>query len=420
MAVANTCWFVAGSSGVADFSDGAALTGHRNMAGASLKSGALYSYRAEHPTDKSIWENGRGVAGGGVLTRAVISESSTGAKVNFAVAPVVLLVPMAFDWDLAARGTDFKNRIINPSGRVQQFALAATADNNYLGFDQWLTLTETGSVTPSLQTNAADGVPLMMRLTQSQAAAQRLGFLQWLEQLDCVDLRGQRVCLSALVKTSDARNIRMALFESTAFPDTGISRDIVNNWASGTFTTGNFFINTNAPIVTTASFAVPAGTLTPIELPVTVGSTMNNLAAFIWTEAQAAQNVTLDVAEVQLEYGSVRTPIALLPVSVERVRCQRFGEWVGSKGVGQANSTSQAEFICSYGVEKRVAPTITMPNANNVVEFSQGNRAITSIGGITAGVNAAYIQINTAAAYSNAQRFVGFQGTDPFLALSRL
>src|ERR1043165_1112768 len=102
--IADTVWFVAGSSGLADFSDGAALTGYRNLAGASLTNGAVYSYRAEHPSDKSIWENGSGAinTGTNVLARTTISESSTGSKISFAVAPVVILTQLKRDFDLLA------------------------------------------------------------------------------------------------------------------------------------------------------------------------------------------------------------------------------------------------------------------------------------------------------------------------------
>jgi hypothetical protein len=106
MPIANTVWYVAGSSGLSDFSDGTALTGMRNIAAAAaangLTNGAVYSYRAEHPTDKSIWENGSGAVdtGTGVVARTTIAESSSGtSKINFAVAPVILLTGMKRDAD---------------------------------------------------------------------------------------------------------------------------------------------------------------------------------------------------------------------------------------------------------------------------------------------------------------------------------
>lgn len=107
MALLDACWFVAGSSGTDDFADGTALTGYRNLSGASAVNAAVYTYRAKHPTDDSIWEIGYGAysSGGGTLARTTIVASSTGSKINFAVAPVVALLPRAGDFGDAA----FKN-----------------------------------------------------------------------------------------------------------------------------------------------------------------------------------------------------------------------------------------------------------------------------------------------------------------------
>lgn len=104
MPVANTVWYVAGSNGTADFSNGTALTGFLNISPTSVINGGVYSYRAEHPTDKSIWENGSGAVNTttGVLARTTIAESSTGSKINFAVPPVVLLTFLKRDYDLLA------------------------------------------------------------------------------------------------------------------------------------------------------------------------------------------------------------------------------------------------------------------------------------------------------------------------------
>lgn len=104
MAFVNGCWFTAGSSGLADFADGTAFTGYRNLAAAGCVNAVLYSYRAVHPGDPSVWEIGRGAysSGGGTLARTTVSSSSTGAKINFGVAPVVVLTPAKEDLDLFA------------------------------------------------------------------------------------------------------------------------------------------------------------------------------------------------------------------------------------------------------------------------------------------------------------------------------
>lgn len=108
LALINGCWFVAGSSGLADFDDGVALTGYRNLVDAGAVGAAVYSYRAKHPTDDSIWEIGRGAytASPSGIARTTIVASSTGAKINFSVAPVISIEPIKEDFgDAAGKNT---------------------------------------------------------------------------------------------------------------------------------------------------------------------------------------------------------------------------------------------------------------------------------------------------------------------------
>jgi hypothetical protein len=102
MAFADTVKFTAGSSGTSDFSDGTALTGFRSLSTGAV-SGQTYSYRA-FSADLSQWENGQGVytsGSPGTLARTTIYESSTGSKINFTTAPVVILTPLKSDLDAA-------------------------------------------------------------------------------------------------------------------------------------------------------------------------------------------------------------------------------------------------------------------------------------------------------------------------------
>jgi len=92
---ANRCLFVSGSSGTADFSDGTAVQGFRNLANSSLTNSTTYSYTAES-TDQSEWEIGYGAysSGGGTLARTtVIASSNAGSKVSFSAAPTRLPRP---------------------------------------------------------------------------------------------------------------------------------------------------------------------------------------------------------------------------------------------------------------------------------------------------------------------------------------
>jgi hypothetical protein len=275
-------------------------------------------------------------------------------------------------------GNIIHNRVINPSGQIAQVTPASTSDGNYTGFDQWLALTQTAAVTPSALTNVENGTPFMMRMTQPQASAQRMGWLQWIESVNCLDLRGQDVTLSARVRMSASTTLRYVIVEWTGTADT-ITKDIVLDWTNGTFTAGNFFTSTSTVITGTGSIALTANTLTDITtLTGTVGSSANNIAVFFWTDSTQAQNVTLDIGKVQLEAGSAATALAWRPFNQEIALCQRYWEKSYDYSVqpGTASVLGNGLMIATntlagstagnmggynsmpYRVEKRTTPTL--------------------------------------------------------------
>jgi hypothetical protein len=115
--------------------------------------------------------------------------------------------------DLGAFG--FRNRVINPSGQINQGGTGTAADGTYW-FDQWVHLNQSNPVTPSQLTNVENGTPFMMRTTQSNATAQRFGLIQPLEMANCIDLRGQTVTLSARVRMSASTTLRTQLSNGRA------------------------------------------------------------------------------------------------------------------------------------------------------------------------------------------------------------
>jgi hypothetical protein len=99
-------------------------------------------------------------------------------------------------------------------------------------------------VTASQVTNAENGTPFMMRLSQTNSTAQRFGIAQVIESLNCIDLRGQGVVLSARVRMSASTTLRYAVLGWAGTADSA-TEDFVNDWTSGT---GNFFTSTNTNV----------------------------------------------------------------------------------------------------------------------------------------------------------------------------
>jgi hypothetical protein len=216
-----------------------------------------------------------------------------------------------------------RNLLINGDYRINQRQAASNADDTY-AHDRWYVLTQTGTIAVSTLTDVENGTPFMARLTQSQVAAQRMGYAQIIEGKDCKHLRGKEVTFRfGRKRLSSSANVRIAVLEWTGTEDT-VTSDVVNDWTSGAYTPGNFFLGSNLTVSGVVQQALTANTLTDgSEVTVTLGSSFNNLIVFIWTEGTVAQNVTLDLASAQLEIGAVATPFERRPYELERKLCLR-------------------------------------------------------------------------------------------------
>ncbi|MFA5956141.1 DUF2793 domain-containing protein [Hyphomicrobium sp.] len=219
-----------------------------------------------------------------------------------------------------------RNRVLNPMGQLAQAGLASAADGSYTGFDQWYALTQSGAITPSQLADVENGTPVMMRLTQAQATAQRFGIVQPFEKTAVRDLRGKAISVRFRARMSASTTLRWAVVEWTSTADS-ITKDIVNSWTNGTFTPGNFFLSSNLTVVGTGSLTLTANTLADcISNTIgTVSGSMNNLYLFIWTDSAQAQSVTLDIGNVWLGAGAAAPAVFdPPPPQSDLVNCQRY------------------------------------------------------------------------------------------------
>lgn len=299
----------------------------------------------------------------------------------------------------------FRNLLINADGRINQRAPTSNANNTY-GHDRWYALTQTSTVAVSTVADAENGTPSMWRLTQSQATAQRMGYAQVIKGANCKYLRGKSVTLSGRINFSLNAAVRYAILEWTGTEDT-VTRDVVNSWTSGTYTTGNFFKSTTTNVLVVGAITPAAATLTDLTaLTATVGSSANNLIVFVWTEGTAAQNATLDAAP-QIEQGGVATAREFMPIALLKQSCGVFYEKSYGDGVVPGASTfsgmaaitaptaaTNFAIYIPYKYSKNAAPTMrrwdAAGNANRVSATDSAfartdniNSGSTSLTGIT-------------------------------------
>ena len=272
--------------------------------------------------------------------------------------------------NLTSPETGVRNHLINGGMRFNQRAPATNADDTY-SFDRWNVLTQTGTVAITSQSDIENGWPNALRMTQSQATAQRMGLEQIVESSNCKHLRGQSVNLQARVRSSASLTLRYAILEWTGTANT-VTSDVVNDWTSTTFTTGNFFLGSNLTVTATGNTALVANTPATINISGTVGSSANNLIVFLWTEFAAAQNTTLDVGKVQLEPGSTPTIFENVPLSTEEILCKRYYQILPRGTFGESESTTVAMFGTVFSPQMRIAPTLTLTLSAPVLNIAGG------------------------------------------------
>lgn len=280
---------------------------------------------------------------------------------------------LALTSDITPSSPAFKNLLINGGMEINQRLAATNADDTY-ALDRWNILTQTSTVAVTQLTDVENTTPYMMRITQSQASAQRFGAEQMIEAAVAKRYRGQAMALSARVRCSASTTLRYAILEWTGTADS-VTSDVVNDWTSGTFTAGNFFLASNLTVTATGSTALTANALTSITaLTGTLGSSGNNLIVLFWTDSTQAQNVTLDIGKVQLEAASAATAYEPVPADVTLSRCKRYFE----KSYNLANSIAGAGDYTGIKVAYTYA---VVPNtqAFDAVIFNQGKRTSATV-----------------------------------------
>lgn len=298
-----------------------------------------------------------------------------------------------------------RSLVINPFFQVNQRAVFGTyADDSYT-LDGWYVLNQSNPITPTQQTAQENGQATNLRLTQSNASAQRFGIATILESKDAIPLRGRQITFRPRVRISASQVVRIALLEWTGAAD-DLTSDVVNNWTSGSFTAGGFFNSTTMAVLGVGSKTPGAAAWTDMDaLTVTVGSSCNNLIATIWMETTAAQNFTLDIGKVRLVPGAYAGDILVPSYTEDFLECaRRFARFnwdsdgIGGMpggSVGYVATTTTAYFYPAFAVPMRaniLSADISALNIGNlVVQDGSVSRAGSSIsvntGGSGQGVN---------------------------------
>lgn len=301
--------------------------------------------------------------------------------------------------------TGFTNRIINGDMRINQRAATATVstDAKYYATDRWWgTGTNTAGVFTLAQSTSTPpaGFTHFLRSTvtttdSSLAAGDFYGFGQSIEGYNVADLglgtaAAQSMTLSFRVRSSLTGTFTGALNSSTgdlSFPFT-YTISAANTWETKT-------VQVAAP--TSGTFSQADLTGLQLWIILAIGSTWAGTAGS-WAAAEkygasgavnvmATNGATFDITGVQLEAGSVATPVfARRDYGRELMMCQRYYQTGGV--YGWPRSSDNVSLASVYlPVSLRATPTVTIADGT-LQSSAPDTRTTQSFGAYKTGTSA--------------------------------
>lgn len=186
--------------------------------------------------------------------------------------------------------------ILNPEGSV----LGADASACFVNFTR---LSQAASITTSQLTTPESGQTRAIRLTQSNATAQRMGICQTVSALDCQDLRTAFITLTYRARFSADASSMFAILEWNGSANTSPA-DPINDWSSASYTSGQFFKSSFNVLNFGYLRASATAWASAPYIPFQVGASANNIVVVMWTENTVAQNTTLDFGLLQIIRGN--------------------------------------------------------------------------------------------------------------------
>jgi hypothetical protein len=255
-------------------------------------------------------------------------------------------------------GENHDGLLLNPFGAIiQRGSNINVGDAAYAG-DGWIALTQGASVNFAVAANSLPNVPFISQFQQKDASPAKIGTLSFISANESIALRDRLVTLVAKILSSTALTINYAIGEWTGAANAP-TRDVVNNWASGSFTPGGFFINTTTNILATGVLSSTTS-VQEISLPAHVGTSCNNLWIMFWTDSQIAQDAYFRVA-ADLYPGFYRPLLRRRSDTDERQRCSAFYQ---SRAVTAINGKQFISFTPEF--IKTPTPSATVGTTSGV------------------------------------------------------
>jgi hypothetical protein len=275
----------------------------------------------------------------------------------------------------------FRNKIINGNFDIWQrgTSLASGTGFRYLA-DRFQNNSTGSTYTASQQsftvgqTDVPNNPSFFYRTVVSSVAGNnnQTTFIQGIEGVET--LAGKTATLSFYAKADSSKNISIEfgqVFGTGGIPSSNVDGIGVQK-LSLTTSWQKFTVTANIPSISGKTIVTDNNNNLTCVFWLDAGSNWNSR-----TNSLGQQSGTFDIAQVQLEEGSVATPFELRPIGTELALCQRYYEKSYRYDVNPATATSNSEVKGSrqngggvayvkYSVTKRSQPTVTIYSRTGV------------------------------------------------------
>lgn len=279
--------------------------------------------------------------------------------------------------------TGFKNYILNGNFNVWQykdagFTYPQTA-SGYGSDDRWANL-NTGSTKTHSRIYCTDveralfNAAYFSRTVVTSVAGDGNYIIKLQNIEDVTRLAGKTVTLSFWAKADSSKNISLSWRQNFGTGGSPSAEIIGQNSSVISLTSSwqKYIINVNIPSTVGKTLGTDGvhTSFTQLSFIFDAGLTI----ATAWNIPTLQQSGTFDIAQIQLEEGSVATPFESRPYQLEVYLCQRYFEPIEGLFTGYATSSTPCNFNICFKVKKRITPTITF---NSITTF--WNSAGTSV-----------------------------------------
>ena len=264
--------------------------------------------------------------------------------------------------------------------------LTTIADNKYSA-DQWRVTRENADV-QYIRVDALGETGLTSQYygqIKKITAAGKLHVMQPLEGMNSVAFRGVEVTFQIKMKSSAARDMRMAVLElqNAGTIDTIPATLVTAFNIDGTDPT----LATNVAVITAAETKAITTSWATYDVTVTVPSNSKNLMLAIWSDDDVAANDTISFAEADFFAGaSTRdwtTRLTQQEFDLLLRYCFRLesGAAYARYMVARADTTSTCVAIATFPTPMRIVPSLIVSAVGDfAVGHSSGEPAVTAIG----------------------------------------